>query len=638
MKSKTSFFNRTLFLNLLKRYWPIFAGYFLIWLIILPVSLTNRIQYWQQLPLEFGSDIRVLIPNIGQQVLQFGLYGGVIMSGIFGMLIAMAAFNYLYNAKSVSMMCSLPVRREGVFLSVFSSGLVAMFVTNIIIFLITLGVEASFGVLAMSYGYTLQWLAMVCMMNLFFYGFATLVASLTGHIFVLPIVYIILNFTVYVVEMLIRTIMSMFIYGISTNSSSAFAAFSPPVNLLISSHIEGTLKDPNNYNSAVIGYSCNAWTALAVYAAVGIVFAVVAMLLIKHRRMETAGDVVAVKPLRPVFKYCLSVGCALVFGLLIFTTAFNSPSTINGIRGMLFMLAFMLFGAFIGYFAAEMLMQKTLHVFKGGKWLGFGVTAVIISALMFCGEFDVFGIESKLPAASEVQNVSIQCNSEPVLLEKPENIEAAIKIHSDIISHKNANEQYTGNYNVNYYYVTIIYTYKNEKTLTRNYTIYPDASSDIYALNDLINVMEAIDYRKELSVPVRVETISDANISYFDKAEGTYKNINLSPERAYQLYSECILPDIDDGVLGKVWLVTDDAYMNNVYDCTVNFSVNERIKEDQYNNDYFYTTLTVDSQRTNKWISDNYGLTLSTMGESSEIQYSNSDASVYAKNAAVAKG
>ena len=98
------------------------------------------------------------------------------------------------------------------------------------------------------------------------------------------------------------------------------------------------------------------------------------------------------------------------------------------------------------------------------------------------------------------------------------------------------------------------------------------------------------------------------------------------------------MPDIDDGVLGKVWLVTDDAYMNNVYDCTVNFSVNERIKEDQYNNDYFYTTLTVDSQRTNKWISDNYGLTLSTMGESSEIQYSNSDASVYAKNAAVAIG
>ena len=194
MKSKTSYFNLALFSNLLKRYWPIFAGYFVVWLIILPIALTNMIQYWQQMPLEYGSDIRILVPNIGQQVLSVGLYGGVIMSGVFGMLISMAAFSSLYNARSVSMMCSLPIKREGIFLSVFTSGLFAMFAINLIIFLITLGVEAAFGVLAMGSGYALQWLAMVCMLNLFFFGFASLVASFTGHILVLPVIYIILNF------------------------------------------------------------------------------------------------------------------------------------------------------------------------------------------------------------------------------------------------------------------------------------------------------------------------------------------------------------------------------------------------------------------------------------------------------------
>lgn len=640
MKSKTSYFNRTLFLNLLKRYWPIFAGYFVIWLILLPVTLANALSYSQTSLLPYIDDLRIFAAEAGNQILRVGLYGGVIMSGIFGMLIAMAAFNYLYNPRSVSMMCSLPVKREGVFFSVFTSGIVGMFVLNIIIFLISLAVVAAYGVFALGSAYLLQWLAMVCMMNLFFFGFATLVASFTGHILVLPIVYIVLNFTVYVVEMLIRTVMSMFIYGISSSDSSVLAAFSPPVKLLMNSNIAGILEEPGNYNSAVIGYSYSGWGSLAIYAAVGIVFAVLAMLMIKHRRMETAGDVVAVKPLRPIFKYCLSFGCALVFGLLIYTTAFNSPTTFYGVQGMLFMLLFMLFGAFVGYFAAEMLMQKTLHVFSGRNWIGMGITAVLITSLMFCGEFDVFGIERKLPDANEVQGVSLSCAGENVLLEQPENIEAAIKLQNDIISNKDANESYTGNFDASVYYVTFLYTYKNGSTLSRDYNIYKDASDDIYTLNDLMNVQESVDYRKELSVPVSVDTIADAYISYFDKAQATYMNIELSSEDAYELYSTCILPDIEDGVLGKIWLVTDGTYRNTVYDCTLNFSIEQRVNDNEYRSDYFYTTLTVSAERTYNWILEHHALELCTMGESSDIMnaQSGSESKLYAEKYAVSVG
>jgi len=628
MKSKTSYFNLALFSNLLKRYWPIFAGYFVVWLIILPIALTNMIQYWQQMPLEYGSDIRILVPNIGQQVLSVGLYGGVIMSGVFGMLISMAAFSSLYNARSVSMMCSLPIKREGIFLSVFTSGLFAMFAINLIIFLITLGVEAAFGVLAMGSGYALQWLAMVCMLNLFFFGFASLVASFTGHILVLPVIYIILNFTMYVVEMITRTAMSMFIYGINVNHSYTLVSLSPPVKLLMNSNIASILEYPGNYNSTLIGYSYEGWTSLAIYATVGIVFAILAMLIIKHRRMETAGDVVAVRPLKPIFKYCLSFGCALVLGIIIYRSAFSN-ATIYGVESMLFMLLFMLFGAFVGYFAAEMLMQKTLHVFSGRNWIGMGVTAVIISALMFCGEYDVFGLEKKLPDASEVQGVSIICSGEDVLFEQPENIAAAIKLQGDIISNKDANEKYTGNYNVPVHYVTMTYTFKNKKTLTREYNVYSDASDDIYTLNKLMNVSEAINYRKELSVPVNPETIVGAYIGYFDKAQQTYTNISLSPEATYKLYTDCILPDIEDGVLGRIWLVTDDSYMNTVYDCNIYFTVEKRIKENDYKNDYFNTTLTTNSERTIKWVADNYGIALCTMGESRTILDNQSDSKAY---------
>ena len=629
MKSKTSYFNRTLFLNLLKRNWPIFAIYLIVWLIILPISLANMIQY-NSLTMTYTDDIRVFVAAAGQHILSAGLYGGVIMSGVFGMLIAMAAFNYLYNARSVSMMCSLPIKREGVFLSVFTSGLAAMFIINIIVFLITLCVEAAYGMLALGAGYALSWLAMVCMTNLFFLGFASLCASFTGNIFTLPLVYIVLNFTAYVVEYLVKAVMRLFIYGVSVRDANTFMAFSPPVYLLSGTHIESTLEPVySNTSQIAVAYWYSGWIMLAVYAVVGLVFAALAMLIIKKRRMEAAGDVVALKPLKPVFKYCLSVGCALVLGIVIYETVFSRVTTLYGVEAMLFMLLFMLFGAFVGYFAAEMLMQKTLHVFSGRNWIGMGITGFLIIALMFCGEFDVFGIERKLPDANEVKGVSIQCNGEPVLLEDSENIKAAIGVQKDIISHKDANEALTGNYNEASSYVSFVYTYKNGKTFSRDYNIYTSASRDIYSLNDLLNVKEAVNYRKNLDVPVSVDSIADAYVSYFDKSEKTYKQFELSDEQAYQLYTECILPDIDDGTLGKVWLVTDDNYYSDVYDCTINFSVEKRLSVDNYKSDYFYTTLTKSSERTNKWLSENLKLEPCTMGESRDITNAeNGDAKV----------
>ena len=619
MKSKTSYFNRTLFLGLLTRFWPIFAGYFLIWLIVLPAALANMLQY-QGIEDAVNVINKDLVISVANQVLSLGLYGGVVISAIFSIFVAMAAFSYLYSSRSVSMMCSLPIKREGVFLSVFTSGLVAMIAINLIIFIITVCVEAAFGVLG--FNYLLQWLAMVCMSNLFFFGFASLCASFTGNILVLPLVYVVLNFTVAVVEYFSRIVMTMFVYGLSLRGDLKLAWLSPIVQLTTKTQIEDVPEILNDGAYITIDYFYNGWTTLIAYALTGIVFALLAMLIIKNRRMETAGDVVAVRPLKPIFKYCLSVGCAIVLGIGIYSVVFSNASTLYGVKSMLFMLFFMLFGAFVGLFAAEMLMQKTLHVFSARNWMGLGVTACIISALMLCGEYDVFGYERKLPDINEVQGVSIDCNGESVILEQQENIMAAISLQNDIITHKNANEKYTGKNNENYYYVYYLYTLKNEKTISREYCIYTSASDDIYTLTDLMNVKEAVDRRKSLDVPINIQTIADAYVSYFDKNDAMYKDIELTTEQAYQLYTECIVPDIDDGTLGKVWFETGGDYYNTVLDCRINISVEQRIKENSYKGDYFNTTVTLKSERTLKWIKENLGIDLCTMGESNKLMYS----------------
>ena len=43
MQSATSFFNRALFRKNLQRFWPLWLGYVLIWLLLLPLPLLNEL-------------------------------------------------------------------------------------------------------------------------------------------------------------------------------------------------------------------------------------------------------------------------------------------------------------------------------------------------------------------------------------------------------------------------------------------------------------------------------------------------------------------------------------------------------------------------------------------------------------------
>ena len=46
MQSATSFFNRALFRKNLQRFWPLWLGYVLIWLLLLPLPLLTVSRPW----------------------------------------------------------------------------------------------------------------------------------------------------------------------------------------------------------------------------------------------------------------------------------------------------------------------------------------------------------------------------------------------------------------------------------------------------------------------------------------------------------------------------------------------------------------------------------------------------------------
>ncbi len=598
MRSKTSLFNKGLFLNALYRYWPLWAAYALVLFFAVPLHIMGR------------QSTDAAFYGVSGYIINTAWGTGCIISFIMAAATAMCVFSFLFNARQTGLIASLPLSRSTVFISMFSAGAAAMLAVNLLIFIFTIFAELNIGML--SIGYLWQWLAIMVLMNLTFYGFAAFCAMLTGNIIVLPLVYTVLGLTAWAVETLVRSLLQLFVFGMSSGGG-VFNFLSPIIELFSNT--------PGSYyaDSSGIGQmgltfdeiSSGQWLMLGAYALAGLLFAVAALLLYRRRRMETSTDVVAIKVLKPVFKYCLAVGCALVFGVWLYDIVFNLKYS----NAAVFIItSFMLAGGFIGYFAADMLMKKTLRVFYG-NWKGFVIMSCAIVALMLCCRFDLFGYEKHIPAAQDVTAVTITVDGDPATLHEADNIALVTQLHKSIMSNRAIHSVATG---ADYADLRMTYDLTNGGSLTRYYQVsrtqaqIDDPDSDINLLQAVINLQEAIENRKATSIEVTEKNISNAGINYYDAETNSHLSYELTAEEAYDLYQNCILPDIKAGALGRVWLYSGSDYYSRVYDVDISMELYDRsgpVNEAEgfvaENYGYFHTTLTTDAANTLAWIAAN---------------------------------
>ena len=121
MLSRTSFFNATLFRKNLARFWPLWgmASFFGA---IFPLALLMQVVQNQSIisaRAQFGLEMTEIYYN----VVTFGV---PLISLFYAILCAMCVWSYLYNARSVGCMHTLPIRREGLFVTNFLSGMTMM--------------------------------------------------------------------------------------------------------------------------------------------------------------------------------------------------------------------------------------------------------------------------------------------------------------------------------------------------------------------------------------------------------------------------------------------------------------------------------------------------------------------------------
>lgn len=603
MKSKTSFFSRALFFNTLRRFWPLFAAYLFIWILIFPVQLnSNLAMHVRDLSaLNTAELARDIFSTASENILQSAVLTGPLMTAAFAVLFAMASFSCFYNGKSVSAVCALPIKREGLFFSVFLPGPAVMIASNIVVALVTLIVQSVYG--AECSAYVLQFFCLVTLQSLFFSGFAAFCASLTGHILILPCVYVILNFVYAVVSFLVLLLFRTFVFGMDTSDYWSQGIFSPLLFMLTTDAVSANYDDMGN----VIALNYNLWLYTGICAAVGILLIFAAMRLVKIRRMETAGDVVAFKPLKPLFKYCMCFGCALVLGTWFFYIINGSIGRSQGMAASLILLACMAVGALIGYFAAEMLISKTLHVFAGPRWKGYGISLLAIAALIFLMEFDVFGVERRLPETENVSSVFIMGSGNYFEVRDPELIQDVIDLHGSVISHKALYESSDKPYT---YSVGLTYELKNGGSFHRSYELSQVDGGDMDAWNDFFNRPEVILLRKNHTANDSA-TIFGGTIVYYDTDSDATEEKTLSAAAAEDLYRNCVYRDMQEGTIGLVWMgdtldengvdIYDQKYMH----CSVEINFTERAQgAGDFATWSFNTTVTVDSAHTLQWLKE----------------------------------
>ena len=545
MTSKISCFDRAVFRRALKKTAPVWILYTL-YELLLPLRLFSFCRGVSSCTDDF-------LVQIEKTILGYARINASLLPFLLGGLLAWVLFFWLFRAGTAYFYAALPVRRETLFLTNYLTGLLLCAAPALLSSLLLWAVGAGFG--AAVFVPAMQVFTATMLGFLLFFSFAVLVCCVVGQMAAMPIVYVILNFTFFVLETIVRHLLFTFVYGMPYSQSStmqSFALHATPVLGLLQGgfRVQTDWLERDGMYYMEYAPRLEGWGYLGALAALGLVFALCAFLLLKHREMERSGDVIAVGWLRPVALYVFTIGCALVLGALM-AELFSSNTADN----FWYVLLFLFMGAFVGYFAGKMLLQKTVHVFRSG-WLGLGACCLALLLAFGAAEFDLFGYSRYLPERSAVQAAGLTHYQSNGLYTTQDDafIQDVLNLHTAAVSEKSTQEHRRHAYQLGTDYTEQFYiTYRmTDGTLTERYYSIVYSEADLEDPDSLISRFSAL-YNSPGSVLIRTgfdtprteKNVLSCYVSSFDTGE----SLELTGRDAWRVYMAC-LDDINAGLLG----------------------------------------------------------------------------------------
>ncbi len=426
MKSKTSFFNLTVFKKDITRFFPVWGVY----------SIILALYYMVEIPYYWAYGSRSLrIINDLQLIM-----GGV--NVLYACLCAMMLFGDLYKSRLCNALHAMPVRREGWFFTHVTAGLLFCIVPNT---LLAIGLAP---VLENYWYLSFLMLGISVMQYVAFFGMAVFAVMCAGNKVGMGAIYGALHGWPLLLYGIISEYFHPITYGLRADED-LFLKLSPFGHLFEMEYVDiDTYYDieARSFLKDIVGENI---LIVAVFAMFGLLLMGAALLLYRRRKLETAGDFIAIRPVAVVFQVLLCMVTALLCKGI-------SEDYVIGFIGIA-----------LGFFAGKMLLQKKANVFQKRSFAICGIILVSSVALLLTARWDPLRLTWKVPKAEQVKSVQVWKYSSygyPIMdAQEQEDIELVLQIHQKLVEERPETYLYNP--------VIIEYTLQNGSKLKRYYPV-----------------------------------------------------------------------------------------------------------------------------------------------------------------------
>ncbi|WP_260631042.1 DUF6449 domain-containing protein [Bacillus sp. S/N-304-OC-R1] len=370
-------------------------------------------------------------------------------------LLAIFLFRFLHVKSYSDFIHSMPIKRERIY-HIYTLLGAAILITPVI--LNALIIFIIYGPLHLDEFLKINdvfyWLGMTVMFNLVVYMAAVFVAMITGLSVVQGgLTYIFLLLPIGLIVLLGYNL-PFYLYGFPEQyfMQNNIESFSP---LVAFSQLSGKN----------VGFG-----EILIYILLIIILYAVSLWVYKHRKLEAVSQALIFPFMKPIFKYG-STFCAMLLG----GTYFGRTES-----GTFWLIAGYLFGAIVGYFIAEMVLQKSWRIVIHIRGLLIYACAMAFLVILF--QFDFTHYEKNIPYTNEVEKVHFGNSfyrytdaENKYFLKDKENIELIRRFHKEIVANK-------GERNRKGESAFFVYELKNGKKIVRNYEIDKNKFAQFYKL------------------------------------------------------------------------------------------------------------------------------------------------------------
>jgi ABC-2 type transport system permease protein len=466
MQSKISLFNKEMVLQVGRNVGWISAIYFLALFFAIPLQI---------MMIYSSENYRNFMPV--QRLFDFQFPIQFIMFITVPVVMAIFLYRFLHVKQAADLIHSLPIKRQQIFHFYTLTGFAFLIVPVILVLLITVIIHGAYDLnLYFQLEDIFRWAGIVILYNSVFFLSGVFIAMVTGISVVQGVLtYIMLLFPAGFTLLIIYNL-GLMLYGFPSDYYQIRnIEYLSPISHL--AFLEGENISAKSY---------------FIYSALVLVLYFLSLYLYKKRNIEAASEAIAFNGLRIIFKYGVAF-CMMLLGGMYFDAMQNK-------------FAWLIFGyaagGIIGYYAAEMVLQKTWRVLGRVKGLGYFAAGMVV-LILISQAFAPY--EKKVPALDDIKSVTyanhIYIHQDDRLAPKPllqkETIEAVRIFHENILKNERINEQKLESQES----ALFIYELKNGKKLVRQYTI------DRYDYEpQLKEIYESLEYKRAHEPIFRINT------------------------------------------------------------------------------------------------------------------------------------